>query len=87
MIPILLVLRQPVSVRPSRGARPAAKRKGLLRVHHRVRPLLLAVNHSLNVCSPRFSAERGSLEGDAGTFVCANCRAILFLDYSEQAPE
>ncbi len=78
MILVLLILAQPTCVRPSRGARPTAQRKGLLPIHHRVRPLLLAVNRSLNVCS---------LEGDAGTFVCANCRAILSLDYSGEAPE
>ena len=34
--------------------------------------------HSLNVCS---------VEGDAGTFVCADCRSVLALDYSEEAPD
>jgi len=43
--------------------------------------------HSLNVCSPRFHTERGSLEGNRGTFVCADCRAVLSLKYSEEAPD
>ena len=51
--------------------------------------------HSLNVCSlaspetfaPMDRGKGGSgLERGHGTFVCADCRAILSLEYSEEAP-
>ena len=34
--------------------------------------------HSLNVCS---------VEGDGGTFLCADCGGVLTLEYSEEAPD